>query len=498
MFCILKNVGLFGSIVVKYRHKYIRFVKGELIMKGKKIIAALCAAVITLCPLGVSVGAAAKGGEKNESADYTLSSPYENVNWDTYTAYKGNLHTHSSVSDGSESFRNMIYAAYEQNYDLLAFAEHGITGRAWNEQPFVRPLYLYQIAAGYDRKPLSNEEFEAISNGTAKLKSTGEARGKGLFCVTGANELNSVTLTKSHVNGYFLPSNVGNAHWGSENGYEQAIALVEKNGGLSHINHPGDWLESANNIGALSKEENVEFFGDLLLRYKSCLGVEAVNGFTSTDPYDRVFWDNLLTYCLPYGKTVLGFAGADAHTASRLNGCCMYFMMEDVSMDSLRSCMESGAFFGATHTVVANDIIGPSETLSAPDGVDQPLAKVESLTVSGHKINLKVKNADYVQWIANGKVISKTDVSKSGDSITLDLDEFDTDSMLYVRCEAFNENGLLYSQPIVLQRENVKQYKTPTGFKATMKKIDFALKSTRLYVIVQELVRVIAKKLPGC
>lgn len=464
-------------------------------MKRTKFIALCMAAITALTP--VTAFASSETETDSDTAvlqDYTLDSPYKNVDWDTYKAYKTNLHTHSSVSDGNETFRNMIQAAYDQDFDILAFSEHGITGKAWDQQPFIRPLYLYQIAAGYDRKPLTSEEFEAIQNGSAPLSSTGEARGRGMFCVTGANELNAVTLTMSHVNGYFLPETVGNLDWGFENGYDYALSTVEKHGGLSHINHPGDWLSYGKDESAVSKPENIEFFADYLLRYKSCLGIEAVNGFTSVTRYDRILWDNLLMYCLPYGRNVYGFAGADAHDKGRLNSCWEYFMLESVSMDSVRECMENGAFFGATHTVISNSKIGPEQDVYAPDGIMQPVAEVHSFIADGHKITLNVSNAKYVNWIANGKVIERTDFDSDNGTAVLNLDNYDTDGMLYVRAEIYNENGMVFSQPVVLDRGTEPETYTPaTGFKATMHKIGFALKSTRIFALFQRLFREIKK-----
>ena len=454
----------------------------------KKFIAVITAAVITAVPLASSAAAADNGN------GYEIKSTYENVDWGEWKAYKGNLHTHSSVSDGSESFRNMIYAAYEQNYDILAFSEHGITGRAWDKNPVIRPLYLYQIAAGYDRKPLSSDEFNAIQCGTAENPKTGTARGKGMLCVTGANELNGVTISKSHVNGYFLPENVANMEWGYENGYDYALSLVEKYGGISHINHPSDWLGTGDNEAVVSDPKNVDFFADFLLRYKSCLGIEAMNGFMSLTRYDRIMWDNLLMKCLPYGKNVYGFAGADAHNISRLNSCFMYFMMDELSTDALRTAMENGAFFGATHSVYANSVIGPENYLSAPDGVDQPLAVVNSLKVDGHKIIAELENASYVNWIANGRVIAKTQIDGEGTAL-LDLDEFDTSEMLYVRAEIYNENGMVFSQAMVIDHGNTPlEY---TNEKTAAQKIIFALKSTRIYVLFERLFMAIAKK-TGC
>ena len=130
-------------------------------MNKKGLIAVLLALLTALTPVFASAA---------PNSDYTLVSPYKDVDWSSRKAYKTGLHTHSSVSDGSETFRNMIYAAYEQNYDILSFSEHGITGRAWDKTPFIRPLYLYSYLLGYDKKPLTPEEFAAVTDGSAALE----------------------------------------------------------------------------------------------------------------------------------------------------------------------------------------------------------------------------------------------------------------------------------------------------------------------------------------
>ena len=451
----------------------------------KKIISVILVIVMTILPLGVCSYATG-------AYDFVLVSPYETGDWDTWKLYKGNLHTHSSVSDGNASFRDMIYGAYEQGFDILGFSEHGITGRAWDQQPFIRPLYCYQVFTGNSRKPLTSEEFAAISDGSAVL-SNGQARGKGMFCVTGSNELNAVALTMSHVNGYFLPSWFGNLNWGFENGQEAAIAAVEKLGGLSHINHPGDWLVCDGKIDKVMDPKNIKYFSELLLKYPSCLGLEAVNGFTSVTPYDRVLWDNVLMYCLPYGRNVYGFTSSDAHNVGRLDDCFNYYVMPEKSMDAMRECLETGTFFGATHKVVANDIIGPEKDINASTGSDLPLPQVGYLKTDGHKIRLKVSNASYVQWIANGKPLARNDINGDG-TVTLDLDEFETDEMLYVRCEIYNENGMTYSQAITLDHGTEPlEYQPEKGFKATMQKVGFVLSSARVYVLFAKLVSLIIK-----
>ena len=200
--------------------------------KTKKLLSIALAALILF-------GLVSTGASAAEEKDYTIISPYADVVWEgenAWGAYKGTLHSHSTYSDADESLDVMVKEYYEQDYDFLANSDHGVTGTAWNEkQPFV-PLYFYQAGK---TAHLTDEEFEGNTSGTYPLYD-GTVRGKGMTCVTGANELNNLTLTKSHVNGYFLPEGVGNGFGGMENGFELAIKFVEENGGLSHTNHPGD------------------------------------------------------------------------------------------------------------------------------------------------------------------------------------------------------------------------------------------------------------------
>lgn len=272
----------------------------------KKLLSILLSALMLL-PFSV-VAFAADG-------DYTINSPYADVIWEgenAWGAYKGNLHSHTTYSDADVDLATMVKEYYNQDFDFLANADHGITGKEWNRHQTFLPLYAYQTLLGNKVQHLTDEEFEGITSGTYPT-ADGKARGSKMTCVTGANELNNLTLTKSHVNGYFLPEGVGDGFGGRENGFELAVAFVDKAGGLSHINHPGDFLESSRNIDAVSDKENVALFGDILLKYDSCLGIEVFNENNSVTPYDRILWDNLLMYCLPYGKNVIGFSNTDAH-----------------------------------------------------------------------------------------------------------------------------------------------------------------------------------------
>lgn len=424
-----------------------------------------------------------------DKSDYKIVSPYEEVVWEgngAWGAYKGSLHSHTSYSDADEDLPTMVKEYYEQDYDFLANSDHGVTGVEWNRHQTDQFLYFYHSVP---RVHLTDEEFEAITNGTYPLYD-GTIRNKKMVCVTGANELNNLTLTKCHVNGYFLPEGIGDGFGGRESGYDQALSFIEENGGISHINHPGDFLESNKDITVVSDPENVKYFGDLILKYDSCMGIEAFNDRNSTTCYDRVLWDNLLMYTLPYGKNVIGFSNTDAHDRENVDTSFSVFMMEENTVENIKATMQSGAFFAVTRILRANDIIGPSEDIDVRNlGLSYPMfTKVE---VDGHKIIVNTENSDLIQWIANGKIIATSEAN--GNEIVLDLDKIDgAEDFQYVRAELYGEGGVCMTQALVIDDGSEKlQYEEPTGFKAFVDDVVEWFKGTRFWTIVIEVERML-------
>ena len=250
----------------------------------KKILSVFMAAIM-LTPVLCLTASAAEN-------DYTIESPYADViltGDDAWGAYKGNLHTHSFVSDAQVDYRDMILEYYNQGFDFLAMTDHGVTGKAWNEKPTSIPLYSYQAIVGNTVHYFTDEEYAALQDGSYPVD--GEARGRGMVCVTGGNELNALTITKDHVNGIFLPENAGDNYLGYENDYEGAVRLADHYGALSFINHPGDWLDSNTDRANCSDPEKINYIADILLRYDSCLGIEVFNEHNGTTGYDRDTFD---------------------------------------------------------------------------------------------------------------------------------------------------------------------------------------------------------------
>ena len=453
-------------------------------MKKTRKIIALAMSLMLVMSMGIfAFGASAEN-------DYTIVSPYEDVIWsgdNAWGAYKGTVHSHTTYSDGGVDLATIVKEYYAQDYDFLANADHGITGVEWNKTPALQLLYAYQPLLGYKYANLTDSEFEQIQNGTYN------GRGKGMTCVTGANELNNLSLTKNHVNGFFLPSNVGNGFGGVENeaGYDLALRFIEDNGGLSHINHPGDWLETNADPEAVNDRKNVEFFGNLLLKYDSCTGIEVLNEANGTTGYDRILWDNLLMYCLPYGKNVIGFSNTDAHSIHNIDSSFSVFMMEENTVENVKETMQNGALFAVTRVLRGNDFeIGPAEDFDVRNsGLDYPM--FTSLVVDGHKITVTAKASQELQWIADGKVIYKGTIGT--EPVTIDLDEIEgAADFTYVRAELKGEGGMCLSQALVIDdgSEALEFDESALRYDPT-----YIFSSGKIWAIISELIRAIKNAL---
>ena len=432
--------------------------------------------------------------------DYRIVSPYENVIWEGSNAqkqFKGNLHTHSTVSDASVDYPEMIKEYYNQGFDFLAMTDHGVTGKEWNKKQTQLPLYLYQYLLGYTVTTLTDEEYYGITNGTYPLYN-GNARGNGMTCVVGGNELCNMTLTKSHVNGFFLPEGVGDGFAGFENGYKDAVAFVDKNGGLSHINHPGDWLDTNMDINNVYDSEAIDMFSDVLLSYDSCLGIEVFNEDNGPTNYDRILWDNLLMSVLPYGRTVIGFANSDAHDLEHVDTSFSIYMMDDNSVESVKESMVNGTFFPVTRKLKSNDIIGPENNINAMN-TDILYPMFGSVKVDGHKVSVTASEAEKLQWIANGKVIYSCDITSEmyGKEITIDLDTIEgAEDFLYIRCELFGKGGICLTQALVIDDGSEPlEYKKDVTFESVISDLLFSFRSSRIYVIFEELIKLIIDEL---
>ena len=460
-------------------------------MKGRTTMKKTVRKIFALCLCAVLFVNTAVPAFAVDSVDYKISNPYagyEQLLADPSAHYKTNLHTHSTISDANEDYAVMIKGYYENGFDILGFADHGVIGKYWNEKPTQLPLYLYQYIAGRKVTRLTDDEFKAITGGTYNFsESSGRVAGRGLQCVPTAIELNMVTMTKSHVNGYFC--DFGEGDIGFENGYEYAVKNVEKAGGISVINHPGDWLGSATHPEKARDIKNVRFFGDIFNKYKSCQGMEILNRVDSVGSSDRILWDQVLQYVIPRGeRTVWGFGNSDAHKLSDIDTSYMDFILPEYSLENVKKTMENGNFF----------VVGRRARKEMPDDFvgEGPLPQVTGLSVDDKNdvITMTVKNADKVQWIANEKILMETTEKTADGQIvsTIKLREHSDDITCYVRFQAIGAGGICFSQPFTCDDGNMARFiieDDRTDTQIFFDKLVHILSSMRIYVVFQELYR---------
>lgn len=419
---------------------------------------------------------------------YKIKSPYENVaslivNEDNH--YKTNLHTHSTYSDANNTMADMIFGFYDNDFDILAFAEHGILGKEWDKEPSIIPLFRFQYLWHGKRRYLTTEEYRAVLDGTYKTQKNSRTQKRGLMCVPDTIEANMFTLMKNHVNGYFT-NDVYEGVYGKENDFEGPISTIEKSGGISHINHPTDWLGAYKDPSCAKVPENVNFFADLLRRYKSCMGIEVLNMYDRPNRSDRILWDELLMTLIPEGeRCVWGFGNSDAHRVTEIDTAFMDFILSEYSLENLREAMENGNFF-AVARYAKNELGEDFEGKG-------PWPKVMGLEVDDEADTITVKgiNCKAIEWIADGEIIQSETADTNGEMVSkINLADYSDKISCYVRCQLKGDGGICLTQPFVLDDGNMARFRKEIPASKTLTKKEERQKrfgDTRLGVIVNKI-----------
>lgn len=391
---------------------------------------AVAASLSALMLISISVPAFAASG----SVDYTIISPYETVDWDTWGQYKSQLHAHTLYSNGEMDIKDVVEAYYALDYDVLAITDHGVVNRGWDTVPEMMPLVSFNQ---YTQKltPLSAERYREVTEGT-------DRGGRGMLDVPMGIEMNAVVVRKNHVNGYFC--GYGQGVWGNEEDYETPVAGTQAAGGLSVINHPGDFFNAGADINRASDQENLKTFTDIFMKYDSCVGMEAFNSNDHTERYDRIVWDNILMYTVPRGRVVWSFSNDDSHDPGDIGLTAEIMLMPENTVENLRTAMENGTFFACSKRArleMGNDFTGTGD-----------YADISRITVDEENdiISIDVSDYDTVEWIADGEIIAT--------GTSLNLRQYSDKIGSYVRFQVKNAGGILLSQPFVCDDGHMEDY----------------------------------------
>lgn len=389
---------------------------------------------------------------------YKITNPYESITsllGNEENHYKTNLHTHSTYSDANDTMTDMIKGFYDLDFDIVAFAEHGILGKYWNEKPTHIPFFNFQYLWHGKRSYLTEEQYKAIKIGTYKTEKNLRTKKRGLEDVPDAIECNMFTIMKNHVNGYFT-DNAYEGVQGVEFDYDIPLGLIEKSGGISHINHPTDLLRSWERLDCADKPENIHFFANLINKYPSCMGIEVLNMKDIPNRCDRILWDNLLKLLTPHGRKVFGFANSDAHQVDQIDTAFMDFILPEYSLATLRNAMETGTFFSIARYAkneLGEDFVGYG-----------PTPQVMGIAVDDEKETITIKgiNCKEIDWIADGVTIKTETRENDGETVsTIALNEHSDKISCYVRAQLKGDGGICMTQAFILDDGNMESLKQP-------------------------------------
>jgi len=210
------------------------------------------------------------------------------------SSLRGNLHSHTTASDGKSPLQDVINKYAEAGHDFLMISDHDIVTKG--------------------------EDYAKIDN-------------RGLILLPG----NEVSRNGPHL-----------LHVGAETFVEpvedrQAIIdTINKAGGFAVINHP-NWMQDFNHCSF----EN-------LAKWQNYLGLEIFNatiGRLDGSQFATDKWDRLLSS----GRRVWGFANDDSHLLSEdVNMGWNMVCTADRSLAGIMDAFKRGCFYGSTGVTIDN------------------------------------------------------------------------------------------------------------------------------------------------
>ena len=440
---------------------------------------------------------------------FTITNPYENVDWAAVGAYKTALHTHTNASDGNHTLKASLERHYEAGFDIVAVTDHGTVDRGWETAVPDRLIHgVLKLANRTEGELVAPGAAGTFDDGVAYTYSTAEngddylrtEDGRTIMRVPYGIEQNAVSVN-AHVNSWFA-----DFHDNTVSDYADAVRGVDAAGGVCVINHPGEYTKARYELHSADAydPENpvyryyINKFAALLDRYDACIGIDVNSKGDNRTRFDRILWDELLTRFSADGRNVFAIASSDAHSPGVIDTGYVTALLPELTSAALRGALTRGEFFPQSHCIgnyeelaaiaaalkafygktalyekvnaaaeeiaarvaaieagelAADEDIGAVYTVLDGDGrctaETHPAVRSIAVDDAENVISIETENALLVRFISDGRQIA----ALRADEAAIDLDDYADELGNYVRAEVFGEGGVLYTQAFLLNAE---------------------------------------------
>ena len=435
----------------------------------KKRFTSCAKKVIALFIVFLMTGIVAIPVSAENTKNYIIDNPYEDIDWDTWGSYKTQLHSHTNASDGFLTIHEYVKQHYDMDYDIVAVTDHGTINKGWNVAPDLVPimrLIKYERTQMQAVNPLTEEEYEAYTSGSAYSET--RTHENGMLDVPKGIELNMATpVADCHLTGYF--SDYGQGLAGVFGDYETPSREVMNDGGITFMSHVGEFVytdkDSADHVGQKVDDYYANKFARLFIDYQgSALGMGINSATDAHTRCDRILYDQVLQKTIPNGVVPWCNTFSDSHNETSINDAYTWTWMENFTMEDFRESLEKGQFFSVSHYSNGVELNGMEEMPGFDEQkvYDEELWRLDntpnvtrlSVDEENDTITVEGENFNLITWVSDGNVILREEISDGKATIDLhDTENFLAEPNLYVRFYLSGENGICYSQPMVLNVE---------------------------------------------
>jgi len=429
------------------------------------------------------------------TTNFIICNPYEDVDWDEWSAHRASLHVHTPNSDGRyfPSFRHALLDHFQKGYDIIAMTEHWAVTPALDQRPWTfgvrEDIRRYDNHAAWPGiyPPLPRFNFEYLSSAERQEFYTGAGRLHTLPLVssqwqhergTRAQTPGMIGIPNSseqshghHILTYWAPIN-SMPYWGSmpsgrfrtsgapglgEDWLE--YALLQRTlavDGLAVLAHPG--RHTGGDGGSLRCPDDgarvsntgivYDRYVEMFRRFPNVVGMEIFNRLDDESRSDRILWDNILQQTMPHGRNVFGFANDDSHGNLAVGYHWNMFFLPPVPpesrADAVRHAVETGAFYTVArvdrrlrinHELPDGNLMpdgaGDATTVHLWELPEPP--GIERIEVGADSITIDAVRYNEIQWIG-GDPNGGGRVIHTGSTLYLD-DVWDDITSNYVRAQ---------------------------------------------------------------